>query len=175
MATTNNDMQTLKASYDNITELYNLADEVIQSVLQSQHQNQEEHFGLVNPLVEEVEASTDVLSEAFIDIAEGKRHTQARSSRIEMAFRKMYAALDDYAHKVQETQRASLKAIAEKVNPIVARVKRHIEKVVAIFVNIVDLSLDRIMQKADLESLKQHEANVANMLHSMATGHGKTI
>lgn len=54
------------------------------------------------------------------------------------------------------------------VHGIMKKIKRQLEQVIANFVEMVQLSLDRIMQKHDVEELKTRHANISLMLYSAA-------
>jgi hypothetical protein len=56
------------------------------------------------------------------------------------------------------------------VHVIVRKVKRQLEVVITHFVDFITLSLDRIMQKHDVEELKHRHASIALMLHQQAQG-----
>lgn len=168
--------QTMEEKYHQVTALYDAADELIATVDQSHRANREAHFSIVNPLVEQLEESTDALTEEFIKIAElgGKNVPTANKNRIEAAFRKFYAAFSSCQQALDTNKKQqTVGAIAGIVEPVMEKVKRQVEKVIAVFVEFVELSLDRIMQKQDLEQLKKHEAKVASMLHSQSQSTGK--
>lgn len=161
----------LEESYYQVTAFYDLADELIGGVMNSPKELQETHFRLVNPLVVQLEESADILTEEFISIAEGKDepNNAARRGRIETAFRKAYAAMDEYAKRAA-TMKDAIASLSEKVEPVVDGIKRHIEKVISIFVGFIDLALDRIMQKNDLEQLRKRDEKIAAMLHNLSAG-----
>lgn len=164
--------QSLEASYRQVAELYDMADELIATVLASPKDQQEMHFRVVNPLVEQLEESADVLTQEFINIAEGKaKQSQVPRKRIEASLRKIYMEMSAYKKLVDQVRKPMFDAITKLVSPVVSKVKRHVEKVVAVFVGMINISLERVMQKTDIDNLKQHEEKVANMLHQMA--HGK--
>lgn len=169
-------LEKLEESYQQVTAFYDLADKLIQSVLSSPEDQQEAHFKLVNPIVEQLEESADILTEEFIHIAKGQEAAQgsARRARIETAFRKAYMAMDDYNKQVNAMrQQALFKKMSDSVQPMVDGIKQQIERVISIFVGFIDLALDRIMQKNELDYLRKHDEKIANMLHNMAL-QGKT-
>lgn len=165
----------LEKSYYQVTALYELADGLIADVMNSPKDQQEAHFHLVNPLVEQLEASTDILAEEFINIAEGKDTGpgSASRSRVETAFRKIYAAMDDYSKRAAQMHQQALQMLKEKVQPVVEGVKRHVEKLLGIFLDFLDLSLDRIMQKHELDQLRKRDAKIASILHNISQSQGK--
>lgn len=160
----------LEESYHQVVAMYDMADELISTVMQSPQEIQEAHFSLVNPLVLQLEESADVLTEEFISIAEGKDAPSSHRSRIESAFRMVYTAMDEYQKRAAETAAA----VSQSVSPVFEGIKRHVEKVITMFIGYVELTLDRIMQKNDLEQLKKREAKIAEMLHNISQTHGKS-
>lgn len=161
--------QNLEEAYHQVVAFYDMADELIATVLESPKELQEDHFRLVNPLVEQLEESADVLTEEFINIAEGKEALNHRT-RVETAFRKVYAAMDDFQKRATQT----VEDVANRTTPVFEGIKRHVEKVITIFFGFIELALDRIMQKNDLEQLKKREAKVAEILHNLSLTHSKT-
>lgn len=147
---------TLEQQYYDITALYDYAEELVETVGSEQITEPENQLARIAPLVEEIGDAADVLSEAFIAIAEGKPFARRRNrSRIEKALRGVYNAIDHYTH--------SARNIAD---PIVHKIKRQLELIVAHFIGIVQLSLDKIMHKNDIEELKQRQTQIALMLHA---------
>lgn len=163
-------MKELEESYHQVVAMYDMADELISTVMQSPQEVQEAHFRLVNPLVQQLEESADVLTEEFISIAEGKDSPSNHRGRIETAFRLVYAAMDDYQKRAANVA----VAVSQTVSPVFEGIKRHVEKVITLFVGYVELALDRIMQKNDLEQLKKREAKIAQMLHNITQSHSKS-
>ncbi|MCH2546073.1 MAG: hypothetical protein MK052_00475 [Alphaproteobacteria bacterium] len=168
--------EQMEESYAQVVALYDMAEQLISDTMQSPESQQAAHFKLVNPVVEQLESSTDILSEEFISMAEGEDSSMGtmHRGRIETAFRKLYAAMHDYSTRVAAIHSQTMEAICATVNPIIDSIKRHIEKLISIFVDFVDLSLDRIMQKSDLEQLRQRDEKIASILHNNAMTLGKS-
>jgi hypothetical protein len=49
-------------------------------------------------------------------------------------------------------------------DPVVDKLQKHMEKIIVIFLNLLDLSLERIMHKNQIEELKRNEIQVAQRL-----------
>ncbi|PZP86621.1 MAG: hypothetical protein DI582_02475 [Azospirillum brasilense] len=143
--------------YYDVTELYVLADDLLKTVEQAE--NPEAQLDLVEPLLELVGESADVLSEAYISLCEGKNKAQAKS-RIEGALRKAYAGLNAFSARVRDQKNAAL--------AVVKKIKRQLEQVIVNFMEFTVLSLDRIMQKQDVEEIKQRHAHLSAMLHGQS-------
>lgn len=160
-------LENLEASYRQITAIYDLADRIIASVKKSGNQAQEEHFSIVNPLVDQLEESADILTEEFIGISEQQEKSlpQKRArGRVETALRKAFNMLDTTAKRLQDARGS----VQQAVEPLIEEARGQMEKVVVIFVNMVDLALDRILKKADLERMKKENEKIAEILHQTA-------
>tara|TARA_B100000029_G_scaffold404083_1_gene404017 strand:- start:448 stop:978 length:531 start_codon:yes stop_codon:yes gene_type:complete len=157
--------ELLQDKYFEITDLYDLADELLDTVESEFVVNPEQQLEIVEPLVEQIGDAADVLSEEFITIAEGK-HTGSKS-KIEGALRKIYVAIDDYKERASKFSSNATDAIRNIADPIVKKIKRQMESIVANFMEMISLSLDRIMHKAQVEELKQRQQHIANMLSQL--------
>ncbi|MES2985029.1 MAG: hypothetical protein V4735_07580 [Pseudomonadota bacterium] len=159
-----NQMSIWEQKYNDVTELYALADELLATVPQAA--NPEAQFALVEALVETLGESTDVLTDEYIALCEGTpSRKKSAKSRIEGALRKVYVSLGDVSAKARDAKNAA--------HIVVKKIKRQLEQVISHFVEMVALSLDRIMQKNDVEELKAHHANIALMLYGAAKGQGQ--
>lgn len=157
-------MDVLEQQYHEITELYHLADDLIMTTEHEMITDKDGQIDLVEPLVSAIAESTDILTEEFIALAEGKpARKNVAKSRIENALRKVYMAIHDYTERSVE----AVSIVRKVTDPIVTRLKRQLEVVVATLVEFVQLSLDLIMQKQDVEELKKRQERIALMLHNM--------
>ena len=155
------DINTLEQKYNDIAELYALNEQLMDTVENAV--DPEAQLALLEPLLEAIGDSTDVLTDEYIGLCEGApAHKQTAKTRIEAALRKVYAAAHDVEKRAAATKNAAL--------AVVKKIKRQLELVVSHFVDFVTLSLDRVMQKNDVEELRQRHANIALMLHSMGQG-----
>lgn len=167
MNTHNQKQQNLEQSYHQVVTLYDLADDLISAVDTGASGQQQNQFNYVNPLVEQLEETADVLTEEFINLAEnhGKATSLTGRARIEAAFRKIYSTLEQYGQGSQK----GFEAITATINPLMDKIKHHVDTLITIFIGFVDLALDRIMQKTELESLKKREAAIADFLQRMSS------
>lgn len=147
-------MTEWEQKYYDVTELYALADDLLATVEQSD--NPEVQLALIATLVETIGESADVLGEEYINLCSGKQEHKAKS-RIEGALRKVYGAMGDFATRARDTKNAA--------HLIVKKLKRQLEQVIVNFMEFLVLSLDRIMQKHDVEEIKQRHAHLSLMLH----------
>jgi hypothetical protein len=154
-------MNDTENKYRDITELYTLSDELLETVTAST--DPEAQLELVEPLVEIIADSADVLSDEYIGLIEGKpARKQTAKAKVEGALRRAYIALNEFS--------VSTKDARNTAHAVVKKIKRQLEQVITHFVGFITLSLDRIMQKADIEALKLHHASIALMLHQLGQG-----
>lgn len=164
--------QELEQRYHEITELYDLAEELVGTVESEFIADPQAQLAIVEPLIEQLGESTDILTEEFITLAENPKKTNKTSkSRVEYALRKLYMAVDGYKKRVGASVRKNQDTLLNIADPIVEKLKRHVESVVAMFLEFVELSLDLIMNKAQVEQLKQNQVRVAMHLHQMSQQH----
>lgn len=154
-------MNVWEQKYHDITELFNLNDELMATVPSAE--NPEAQLALLEPLVEALGESTDLLTEEYIALCDGdtKRKGTAKT-RIEGALRKVYVAMQEFTARAADARNAA--------HAVLKKVKRQLEHVVSHFMDFMTLSLDRIMQKNDVDELKQRHANIALMLHQLGQG-----
>lgn len=149
--------QDLEGDYGEIVALFDLTEELVGTVDSKFVKDQEEQYQLVEPLIEHIGESVDVLTEEFIAIVETpEKAKKTAKNRVEGALRKIFAAMDNYRQRVQQKSR-SVAGMYNIADGIVDKIQRQLEKVVMVFLNLLNLSLDRIMHKSQIEELKRHE------------------
>ena len=156
----------LEQDYHEITELFQLADDLIMTTEHEAITDKDAQIDLVEPVVSAIVESTDTLSDEFFVQVEGGKPSRKKASkgRIENALRKMYMAISEYSQHIAEVN----DTVKRVTDPIVTRIKRQLEVVVATLVQFVQLSLDLIMQKHDIEELRQRQDRIASMLQHAA-------
>jgi hypothetical protein len=159
-------LDEMEARYNGITGLYDLADELLASVESPFVKSQEAQMDLVEPLISEIGDAADVLAEEFVSISETRNSgsIKANKQRIENSMRKVFAAISDYQERVKSSGK-SLKNIAD---PIVAKIQRHLEEIVVVFLEFINISLASIMQKQQLETVRARDPRIALMMHQHA-------
>lgn len=160
--------EDLELKYHDITELYDLAEDLVATVESEFVADPNEQLELVEPLIESVGEAADILCEEFIGIAEAPKKSKSRRNKIEGALRKIYVAIDAYNEQVKKKTGSVSKSLRNVADPIVEKIKRQVEVVISHFIDFVEISLDRIMQKAQLEELKRRQEKIALMLHSLS-------
>lgn len=154
-------MTIWEQKYQDITELYNLADEMLMTVQGAA--DPEAQLALVESIVETIGDSADVLTEEYIALCDGKpERKKMAKTKVEGALRKVYVAMTDLSARITDRRNAALL--------VIKKLKRQLEQVIENFVGMIALSLDRIMQQHDVAELKARHANIALMLYSKGQG-----
>jgi DNA-binding ferritin-like protein len=128
-------------------------------------------MALVEPLITEVTDATDVLTEEFIQVAKGARHNMshtASKSRIESALRRVYTALNDYRTRSARAYGSTSSRLREMTDRAVDALQEQVEKVISLFVEFIQLSLQSLMSKADMDLLFQRQQKLALAMHAMS-------
>lgn len=159
MTTASKRMSEWEQKYFDVTELYSLSDDLLATVETAA--DPEAQLALIAPLVEAIGEQTDLLTQEYIALCENKKDLKTQS-RIETALRKTYGAIAEFTERARDTRNAAL--------AIVKKLKRQLEQVIVNFMEFVTISLDRVMQKHDVEELKQRHAHIALMLHQHQMG-----
>lgn len=160
---TKEQMAAWEQKYHDIAELYALADELLATVEGSE--KPEMQLGLVEHLVETLGESADVLTEEYVGLIEqGKTRHKSAKPKVEGALRKIYSAIGDFKTRARDVRNAAYR--------VVDKVRRQLEQVIVHFAEMIELSIDRIMQKHDVEALKARHASIALMLYSKGQGQG---
>ena len=143
--------------HEDIVELFALNEALIDTVQEAV--DQEAQLELLASLIEAIGESADLLSEEYIGLCSGATAVRATAkTKVEGSLRKVYMAMNAFNQRAKDARNAA--------HIIVKKVKRQLEQVIANFVEFVTLSLDRIMQKQDIDELNEHHASIALMLQS---------
>lgn len=154
----------LEKEYHEITTLFDLSEELVATVESQFVANPEDQIAIVEPLIDSVGDAADILTEEFVNVLEKPIKSKNSKSRIESALRKIFMAMDDYRNRVKQKGTRLQNNLWNIADPIVEKLQKQIERVVVIFLNLLDLSLERIMHKHQIEDLKRHESQVADRL-----------
>ena len=163
-------MEELEVKYNEITSLYDYAEELVATVESQFVPDANQQMDVVEPLINELSDATDVLSEEFILVAESKKGKAAKASkpRIEAALRKIYAAIHDYQLRVKGTSKRATNALHNIADPIVTKIQRKVDQIIVTFLEFVQVSLTSIMNKAEVEALRVRDTRIAMMMHQQA-------
>ncbi len=158
------EIAVLEMNYHQIANLYDMAEDLLSTAEDERVLDNEAQLDLIEPLVAQLTESTDILCEEFIEVAGKKKRNSSSRGKIEGALRRVYLAIDNYSEQLKGVS----EGIRNIADPIVAKIKNHIEFVITIFVDYLDLSLDRIMTKLHLAELKKRQEKIAHMLYVSA-------
>ncbi len=161
----------LEARYHEITALYDLANALIETVLDQTVVSADAQMAVVEPLASEVLEATDILTEEYILLAKGLQHRNAHTmskTRMEGAIRRIYGAIGAYRSTVSKNAAVLTRNLKNVADAVVNKIQRQLERVISILVDFVQLSLASLMGKAELELLRVREARVALMMHQMS-------
>ena len=160
----------MEEKYNAVTRIYDLADQLLSTVESPFVRDVEAQMNLVEPIINEISDATDILAEEFIHIAEGRRGTNKKVNkvRVENAFRKIFNALNDYQVRVKVISKKTHAALKNIADPLIRKIQLHIEEVVVMFLEFVQLSLASIMHKQQLEAIRVRDPRIALMMHQHA-------
>jgi hypothetical protein len=161
-------MEDFEVRYHEITKLYDQAEELLATVESELVQDADMQLDIVEPLINEIGDATDMLAEEFMYIAESKKNkTQSKASKkqIESGLRKIFSALSDYNARVRDVSKKAHGSIMNIADPIVKKIQRQVEEIVVIFLEFIQISLQSIMNKAELDTLKARDSRIALMMH----------
>lgn len=162
-------LEELEQYYGKIEYLYDLTEHFISTVDAPDVGDAHTQVAIVEPLINEITDATDVLTEEFIAVAKGARdHTnpKASKSRIESALRRVYTAMNDYRERSARVYGNASSRIRELTDNIIEAVQEHIEQVIAIFCEFIQISLQSVMNKTELDMLYQRQQKLALQMHS---------
>lgn len=145
-----------------------MAEELVNTVESRLVSNPDAQLDIVEPLINEVGDAADLLSQEFIHIAESKKNktpVKASKTNIESALRKLFSAINDYQARVKNISKKAHGAIMNIADPVVHKIQRQAEKVVVVFLEFLQISLQSIMGKVELEALKIRDSRIALMMH----------
>jgi hypothetical protein len=164
-------MNQLEEHYYEITDLYDLAEELVATVESDFVDDAEAQLKIVEPLIEEIEEAAEVLTEEYMLMVETPKPRQ-KNTKMEGALRRIYVAIDAYHKRVEASTTKAASGFSNLADPIVKKIVRQMEAVVAALIDLVDLSLDRIMSGHYAEALRQRHDKIAAMLHNIGQAQG---
>lgn len=147
--------ELLEKQYRQITGLYDLAEDLASTVESDFVKDKEAQIDLIEPLIAQVAETADILSEEYVSLFEVPIRKKSAKGRIETALRKLFAAFDDYRARTGQQGKKVLGAIANIADPIVEKIRKQVEKITLLFMQLVELSLDRIMHKGEAEEFRR--------------------
>lgn len=162
-------MKVTEEDYQDIVVLYGHADSLASTVESASLKERRAQYKLISPLVEEIELASDTLTEEYMQIAEqGQKPGKSAKTKIEGALRRLFVAIDQYTLRAEEAKATLSEKSLAATGKLVAGLRRQAERITAIFLNFVALSVDRIMHRKEVEEMKKHEAHIATTLHNLS-------
>lgn len=164
-------MNDYKARYNDIVALCDCAEELLATVENPAIKDPHAQLDMIEPMINEIADASDVLAEEFLLIAESKKTRGANKfskKRIESALRRIFVAFNEYQENVKSLTKKTNNIAANLVKPIVQKIQLQLDKVVAIFFEFAQISLQSIMNKAELDALRVRDSRIALMLHNFS-------
>lgn len=168
MQTKDYSMNDYKAGYNNITALCDCAEELLATVENSSISDPQAQLDMIEPLINEIADASDVLAEEFLLIAESKKTRSANKfskKRIEAALRRIFVTVNEYQENLKSFAKKTNNSAINITTPIVKKIQQQLDKVVAIFFEFVQISLQSIMNKMELDAFKARDSRIALMMH----------
>jgi hypothetical protein len=160
--------EDFEAKYLDITQLYDLAEQLVSTVESPLVSNPDNQLDIVEPLINDIGDAVDVLTQEFIYVADSKKNKsamKASKTNIESALRKLFVAINEYQVRVKDISKKAHGSIMNIADPVVQKIQRQVELVVVVFLEFLQISLQSIMGKAELEALKVRDSRIALMMH----------
>jgi vacuolar-type H+-ATPase subunit E/Vma4 len=160
-----------KSKYQDITALYDHADELIATVEDITVKSKQKQLDLVELLVNEVADATDILTEEFILVAESKKPrgtSKFSKKRIEGALRRIFVAISGHNESAKHIFNDANDVIVNITDKIVKKIQHQLDKVVLIFLELINISLQSIIGKAEMEALRVRNTRISVMMHQLS-------
>lgn len=157
--------------YQDITALYDHADELINSVQDSTIKSNQNQLDKVELLVNEVADATDILAEEFILVAESQKPrgtSKFSKKRIEGAIRCIFVAINSYNEKDNQIFNNSIIKISSITDKIVEKIQTQLDKIIVIFLELVNISLQSILSKVEMDALRVRNTHISVMMHQLS-------
>ncbi|TAE34787.1 MAG: hypothetical protein EAY65_01305 [Alphaproteobacteria bacterium] len=159
-------LSELELKYHKIAELYDLAEAMVATVEGADVLDPKAQLEVVEPLIEQIGESADVLCEEFIEVAGKKQNGATRRMKIEGALRRIYIAMDAYAERAKAMGANYGEGVRNVADAIVEKIKLQVEIIISVLVDYVDLALERIMNKKHMQELKERQEKISLMLYA---------
>jgi len=147
--------EALEKQYREIASLYDMAEELAGTVESEFTKDPETQLALIEPLIAQVADSADVLTQEFITVIEKPVLAKSAKNRVEGALRKIFMALEEYRKQLGLRSKQTAEGLLNIADPIVEKIRKQAEKIILIFMQLMAISLDRIMHKFEIEEFKR--------------------
>lgn len=169
--TKNYSMNDYKVKYNDIVALCDCAEELLATVENAAIPSPQAQLDMIEPLINEIADSSDVLAEEFLLIAESTKTRgtgKFSKKRIESALRRIFVTLNEYQENVKLVAKKTNSIATNIVKPIIQKIQQQLDKVVVIFFEFAQISLQSIMNKNELDALKIRDSRIALMMHQFS-------
>jgi hypothetical protein len=96
-------MEDKKKTYDDLIAFYDYAEKLIDAVEMNQTKNPEEQVRILEPLIEQIEESTETLVEIYMRFVEtGKQPPSYERQRAEKAIRRLFLMIERCRQQAQK-------------------------------------------------------------------------
>jgi len=161
-------------NFKKIIALYDSAEELLQTVENQTEVDPEVHLDAVEPLIDAIEESADILSKEYSHLAEGVSGKSKINKRsVEGSIRKVFLAMNEYKDRLKKQSKPVAQAITKMTDGVISKLKKTIEDVVVVFLEVIDLGIEKLLQKQELEEMKKRNLRIAALMHnhSLAAQH----
>ena len=163
------EVQSYEGNFRKIVGLYDVAEELLLTVENQTEVNPELQLEMVEQIVETIEESADILAGEYANLAEGTQGKKKINKKIvEGALRKIFLSVDDYKKKASTISESAARSIDRLVKPVLGRLRGAVEEVVSFFLEVVEISLEKIMHKTEVEEMRKRNQRIAQLMHQMA-------
>ncbi len=154
--------------YRKIIELYDVAEQLIQSVEAAEIEYMEAQLSIIEPVVENVNESADVLTgEYSIFATHDADPRKIKRNYVESAIRRIFASIEEYKARVGNSG-ALRQLLALTVDPIINKLKNLAEEIIIVFMKVVSIVLEKILHKHEAEELKKRKKEIALLISARA-------
>jgi hypothetical protein len=140
-----------QSDYAKIMALFDECDVLADSIESRDVLEPEARLVLLAPMISDVSEAADELSEEYVALFENPGRTQTARNRVESSLRKIFMALEGYKLRAKKHNKDAL----AKVDRLVTHLQEAVDKVILLFVRVLDISVARIMQNQQAEEFKR--------------------
>lgn len=153
------------AAHRAIEELYDIADNLMLTLEDARATQQETQIEIIEPLVEEVVAAADELSQQFCEYAESKNKEEAKSKfKFKPVFARIFKAVDECLGKINLTSAEVAENITTVVMPAVDKLLNHSEKLFGRLSAIIERSKNAVKKREEFYKMVVRESHLARLL-----------
>lgn len=145
MSSDNHDVH--QKNYDEIMKLYDFAEQLVDTVEDENTEDPVDQLSIVEPIIEDIEAATDVLAEEYREFAlHGKKPNLISKRRIENALRTIYLALKKGKEQTEKREKEEVamqnnSSSYKSIFGIFNRLQEHIKKLFSMLRHQMNIEL----------------------------------